>query len=210
MGALIGLLRYDEARDGATTFSLPPVAAMAYPEADMSVPPVRMTLGILLIVAGVSAFVFFLVTSLSKIFKGMERVEVPGARELTLEAGDYTIYWESDSRFAAVASRPDLALAVVSKDGGSGLPVSGAGLLSGRYSTMDNRIGSSIAAFTVEREGSYTVAVAAASGKTLPKGRLTVSRRIGFLGVLKIVLGCILIMGAGVGGGVLLLVRKGS
>ena len=90
-----------------------------------------MTFGILLIAAGVITFVIFLVTSLMKVFGGLQRVEVPGARELTLEPGDYTIYWEGDSRFGSVPSFSDLDLSVVSKDGES-RTVSSSGLLAGR------------------------------------------------------------------------------
>jgi hypothetical protein len=176
----------------------------------MTVGPARMVLGILLICVGVTGFVLFLVSSLSKIFKGLERIEVPGARELTLERGSYTINWETDSRFGSAASRSDLEITVVAKDIGGSPPVSGSGLMATRYSTLDGKFGASIAGFSVEAGGAYTLTVSAAAGKTLPKGRITVGRSVGFLGVLKIVVVCILIMGAGVGGGVALLVRKES
>lgn len=169
----------------------------------------RMVLGILIIVVGVSGFAFFLVASLSRIFRGLERVEVPGRRELALEPGDYAIYWETDSRFGSAPSRSDLHLAVVPKGGGGGLSVSPSGLLSGRYSTMD-RFGVSVASFRVEQKDLHAVTVAAVPGKTLPKGCITVGSRIGFLGVLKIVLVSLAILGAGIGGGVALLIRKSS
>lgn len=176
----------------------------------MSVGTARMVLGILLILVGVAGFVFFLVSSLSKVFKGLERVTIPGARELTLEPGDYTIYWETESRFASAASRSDLDISIVSRGGGGSLAVPSSGLVAGRYSTMDGRFGRSVGAFSVEEQGVYVVAVAAVAGKTLPKGVLAVGPKIGFFGVLKIVLGCLLIVGVSVGGGVALLVRKGQ
>lgn len=190
------------------TFFLPPRRSISYPEPDMTVGPVRMTFGVFLIVAGVIGFAIFLVTSLMKVFSGTQRVEVPGARELTLEPGDYTIYWETDSRFSRAPSRSDLDITVVSKSGGS-LTVSSSGLMGSRYSTMD-RVGVSVAAFTVDRADLHTVQVAAAAGKTLPKGGIAVGPSIGFLGVLKIVILSILILGSGLGGGLFLLLRKGS
>lgn len=174
----------------------------------MSVGPVRRILGILLISAGVVGFAAFLVTSLMNVFGGMERVEVPGTRDLVLEPGDYTIYWETDSRFNLVPAYSDLDLAVVSK-GGESRAISSSGPVTSRYSTMD-RVGVSIAAFRVEREGPYGVKAAAAAGKTLPKGRIVVSPSIGILGVLRIVLLCILILGSGLGSGLMVLLRKSS
>jgi hypothetical protein len=168
-----------------------------------------MALGILLILAGVTSFVVFLVSSLTRYFKALERVDVPGARELVLEAGNYTVYWETDSRFGSIASRSDLDLSVAPQGGGAGLAVAASGLMSGRYSTMD-RFGSSIGSFTVEQDGPYTVSVAALAGRTLPRGRLSLGPSLGFLGTVRIVLVCLALMGAGVGGGVTLLVRKGS
>jgi hypothetical protein len=177
-----------------------------YPER-MTVGPVRMTLAIVLIAAGVLGFVVFLVTSLMKTFGGMHRVEVPGTREMTLEPGSYTVYWESDSRFTPVPSRSDLDLSIASK--GGSLAVSSSGLMASRYSTMD-RVGASVAAFTVEKADLYAVKVAPAAGLVLPKGGVAVGRSIGFLGVLKIVLVCVAILGVGLGGGLTLLLRKPS
>ena len=170
-----------------------------------------MTFGILLIAAGVITFVIFLVTSLMKVFGGLQRMEVPGARELTLEPGDYTIYWEGDSRLGSVPSFSDLDLSVVSKGGGS-RTVSSSGLLAGRYTTMEGRSGASVAVFSVDWRDLYAVKVAPAAGKSLPKGGIAVGRTLGFLGVLKIVVACILLLGGGIGGGVALLIRnsKGS
>jgi hypothetical protein len=174
----------------------------------MSVGPVRMTFGVLLIAAGVLGFVVFLVTSLLKVFGGMQRVEAPGTRELVLEPGDYTIYWETDSRFTSVPSFSDLDLAVVSRSGET-RPVSSSGLMTSRYSTMDS-VGVSVAAFSVERPGPYGIKAAAAAGKALPKGRIVVSPSMGFLGVLKLVVLCIAILGAGVGSGLTVLLRRSS
>ncbi len=168
-----------------------------------------MTLGVLLIAAGVLGFVVFLVTSVMKIFGGLQRVEVPGTRELTLEPGDYTIYWEADSRFGSMPSFSDLDLSVVSK-GGESRAVSPSGLLAGRYTTMEGRAGAPVAVFSVDRGGLYAVNVTQAAGKSLPKGRIAVSPKIGILGALKIVIFCIAILGTGVGSGLMVLFRKSS
>ena len=177
----------------------------------MTVGPARMTFGILLIAVGVITFVILLVTSLMKVFGGLQRVEVPGARELTLEPGDYTIYWETDSRLGSVPSFSDLDLSVVSK-GGESRTVSSSGFRAGRYTTMEGRVGASVAVFSVERGDLYAVKVSPAAGKSLPKGGIAVGPSLGFLGVLKIVIACIALLGGGVAGGVAVLIRnsKGS
>jgi hypothetical protein len=167
----------------------------------------RRILGILLIVAGALGFILVLVTSLLKSFGGLERVDVPGSRELRLEPGSYTIYWESDSRFSRLPDRSDLELAVVSKDGASRPPVASSGPVTSRYSTID-RVGVSVAGFTVDRAGDYAVTAASAGGKPLPKGGLALSRSLGPLGVLRIVALCLAVLAAGLGPGLYLLITS--
>jgi hypothetical protein len=175
----------------------------------MSIGPIRMTFGILLIAVGVISFVVFLVTSLTRVFGGLQRVKVPGVRELALEPGDHTIYWEADSRLGSLPSFSDLDLSVVSK-GGESRTVSPSGVLTGRYTTMEGRVGASIAVFSVDWRDLYAVKVAPAAGRSLPKGGIAVGRSLGFLGVLKIVLTCVVLLGGGIAGGVAVLIRRAS
>jgi hypothetical protein len=186
--------------DASTTFS--------YVESRMA-RPVRTVLAVLIITFGVAGFATFLITSLTEVFDGLQRVSIPGSRELALKPGEYTIYWDTDSRFASVPSRSDLIVTVVSS-GGSNVSVSSPGLMTGRYSTMDGRTGVSIAALTVAEQGPHTVTVAAAAGKTLPRGGLAVGRSLGFLGILKIVLISLVLLGGSIGAGVALLVRSSA
>ena len=194
--------------------ALSPVEGLAprrlplYPQRRMTPPagPLRTTLGILLILWGVVGFTIYLVTGLTKVFGGMERIEVPGTRELNLERGDYTVYWETDSRLSRAPDRADLELAVVSQEGDFRPSVS-SGLVRSQYTTM-SRVAVSVAEFTAPQKGPYTITVGARAGKTLPRGGITVSRSMGFLGLIKLVGGCILLLGGGVGGGVALIVRR--
>jgi len=166
-----------------------------------------MTLAIVLIVLGVGGFTVYLVTTLMKFFGGMQRIEVPGRLDVTLERSDYTIYWETDSRFNRAPDRSDLDIAVVSKEGDFRPSVSSSGLVTSRYSTMD-RVGVSVAGFSAPQKGDYAITVAAAAGKTLPKGGLALGRSMGVLGVLQLVLLCVAMLAAGVGSGVYLLVTN--
>lgn len=162
-------------------------------------------LGIVLIVAGGVGFIVFLVASLLSIFGGLQRVECPGARELQLEAGDHTIYWEIRARVAGRgAGTDDLEVAVESSDGP--VKVSPAGPFTSRYSTGD-RVGVSLFSFSLWRKGRYTVRARPAPGRTLPTGEIAVGRSLGFLGILRVVLTCLAIVAAGVGSGVAILIR---
>lgn len=158
-----------------------------------------------MIVAGGVGFVAFLVTSLMGIFGGIQRIDVPGARDLELEAGAHTVYWEIPSAFKPMEG-PDGLRVSVRRDGEE-LPLSGAGLLRTRYST-GSRGGVSIHEFTAPAKGIYVVAATVEVGKTLPAGGVAVSPSLGFSGILKIVLGCLALLGIGVGGGIVLLVRS--
>lgn len=155
-----------------------------------------------MIVAGGVGFVVFLVSSLMGIFGGIQRIDVPGARDLELEAGAHTVYWEIPSTFFKPAGGPDGLKVSVSRDGAE-LPLDGGGLLTTRYST-GSRAGVSIHGFTAPVKGTY--AVAAKLDVDVP-GNLAVSRSLGFFGILKIVLGCLALMGIGVGGGIVVLLR---
>lgn len=169
--------------------------------------PFRMTLAIVLIVLGVGGFTVYLVTSLMKVFSGMERIDIPGKAELNLEPGDYTIYWETRSRFSRMPSLSDLDITIVSKEGDLVLGVSSSGPLRSHYSTMEV-VGESVAAISVRQEGTYKVTVAAAAGKTLPQGGIAVGRALGILGLLRLIVFCLLMLGGGLGPGVYLLVTN--
>lgn len=154
--------------------------------------------GIALIVAGATGFVVFLVGSILGIFAGLQRVDTPGATPLELEPGSHTIYWEVPGHRKPGGAPDGLRVEV------GGLALEPAGPMKARYSTS-SRAGVSIYAFEVPAKGAYTVTVA---GSALPPGSVVISRSTGFFGILKIVLGGLLILGVGVGGGVLLIVRS--
>jgi hypothetical protein len=174
---------------------------------DAGMSPARITLAVLLILAGVVSFGVFLGTSIVGILGELQRVDTPGRRELLLEPGEYTLFWETDSRFQRAAGLDELDLTVVPKESGAGLNVAASGLWTTHYSTMD-RFGLSIATFDVGVKETYVVKVAAASGKALPRGGIAVRKAFGFFAILKIVAGCIVLLGGGVGSGVAVLLRR--
>lgn len=172
----------------------------------MRVHPARLIVGVLILVAGLGGFVYFLVSSLSQFFGALERVEVPGVRDVSLRPGHHSIYWETRSRFTTAPSLNELDLSVTGPAGGR-LPVAGSLLGGSRYSTTD-RVAVFLGAFTVANADVYTIRVGPHPGKTLPAGNLSLSRSLGFPGVLRIVGGSLLLLGGGIGIGLPVILRK--
>jgi hypothetical protein len=170
--------------------------------------PARRTIGILLIVAGAASGFGYVVVALVTAFSTLERFDAPGGREATLEVGDYTVYWETPGMFAADRARgPDVLVRVVARDGQESPAVNAAGLWVSHYST-GSRVGVSIADFRVERRGVYDVSAVAVPGKTLPGGGIAITRSMGMPGVYRLVLTTLALVGAGVGGGIFVLLKK--
>ena len=99
-------------------------------------------------------------------------------------------------------------LVVVSNDGGLPVRVNTGGLWTSHYSTLDGRVGVSIADFSIAGAGDYTVSARAPQGKRLDAGGIALTRDLGFLGLVRIIVVPLLILFAGVGPGVLILVKS--
>lgn len=161
--------------------------------------------GILLIVGGSTAFAFFLVMSLRGTLAGLQRVDVPGERELALDGGGpYTVYWEVGS-----APRPRRApegLRVSVSRAGAPVTLEPSGFLKTRYG-FGGRSGIGVFRFEAPEKDVYTVTARAVDGSPLPPGCLQVGPALGLFAVLKIVGVGLILLGSAVGGGVVLLVR---
>ena len=156
-----------------------------------------------MIVAGGVGFFVFLLASIFGFLGGLQRVDVPGSRDLELKAGEHTVYWEVASRILKPGGRPDALRVAVARDDAD-VPLREVGSMKTTYSS-GSRAGVSIYTFDVPSKGTYGIR---ASGTAPGDGAVAVGPAVGFLGLLKIVLGCLAIPGIGVGGGVLLIARS--
>jgi hypothetical protein len=167
--------------------------------------PLRQTAGVLLIATrAISGLGYYMVYSLVSAFSTLERFDAPGSRDATLEPGDYTVYWETPGAFVGKQSRgSEVQVRVAAQDGQGDPAVNSSGLWVSRYST-GSRVGVSVADFRIERRGVYTVS----AGKTLPGGGIAITRGLGFFGVFRLVLTTLALVGGGVGGGLVILLRS--
>lgn len=151
--------------------------------------PLRQTAGILLIVLGAGSGLGYRVFSLVSAFSTLERFEAPG---------DFV---------ADNVRGPDVRVTVSAQDRQGNPTVIPSGLWVSRYST-GSRIGVSVAAFRIERKGIYEISASASPGKTLPAGGVAITRGLGFFGVFRLVLTTLALVGGGVGGGLVILLKK--
>lgn len=159
----------------------------------------RYVVGGVIVAAGVVGFVVFLVSRLAGFSQGLVRVVVPGRNEVQLEAGAYTIYWES----SGFGGWPGVQVAVASKSSGRPVAVSRSWVNS-NYSIGGKR-GVSMYSAEIPEGGVYVVEGAYPPGKsggevTLAMGRSSV------LGIVLTVFGCIAILGGSLATGVGLIV----
>ncbi len=170
--------------------------------------PVKKTAGIALIAAGAISGFGYMIFSLVSAFSTLERFDVPGGRDTTLQPGAYTVYWETPGAFVGRQSRgPDVQVRVEAQDGMGNPTVNRGGLWVSRYST-GSRVGVSVADFRIERKGVYTVSARAPAGKTPAGGGIAITRSLGVLGIFRLVLTTLALIGGGVGTGVYILVKK--
>jgi hypothetical protein len=170
--------------------------------------PLRQSAGILPIVLGAGSGLGYSVFSLVSAFSTPERFDAPGGRDATLEPGDYTAYRETPGVFVAGNVRgPDVRVTVSAQDRRGNPTVTPSGLRVSRDST-GSRIGVSVTAFRIERKGIYEISASASPGKTLPAGGIAITRGPGFFGVFRLVLTTLAPVGGGVGGGLVILLKK--
>lgn len=167
----------------------------------------KLAIAIPLIVAGVGGFVYTLVTGLGRMTENLQRLEVPGAGTMTLEPGDYTIYWEKRSSWGTRGRGPEVDVRITAPDGRTGIAVARTLLLNSNYQT-EGRAGNSTATFTIDTAGAYFVSAKAPAGQTLPGGGIAVGKSLGVGGLLKIVFGGLASMALGLVPGILILVRE--
>lgn len=115
---------------------------------------------------GVAAMAFIMTAQLPKAGEGLEQIVVPGARELRLEPGTHTIFWEHrsvvDGRLYAVEQISGLTVDVRTADG---RPVE-VGWPSGSSTySLYGREGRSIKVVQIEQAGLYRVSAAYADGE---------------------------------------------
>jgi hypothetical protein len=172
--------------------------------------PGRIVLGVLLIAAGAISGIAFLVVSLVGIFSALLRVEAPGSGDVRLERGSYTVYWEIPGAVAARGARgPEVDLSVQPADGGAPIAVDSHLRWTAHYST-GSRVGVLIAAFQIDRADLYRVSVRPPPGSRLPKGTVALTPALGLVGTLKLVLVPLALVAAGVGCGLVVLLKRPS
>jgi hypothetical protein len=159
----------------------------------------RYVLGGVIVAAGVVGFVVFLVTRISGFSQGLVRVVVPGTQEISLEAGSYTIYWES----SGFGGWPGVGVTITSKSTATPVGLSRTWVNS-NYSIGGKR-GVSMYSAEIPATGTYVVDGAYPPGKsggdvTLAMGRSSI------LGIVLTVFGCIAILGGSIAIGVGLIV----
>lgn len=166
-------------------------------------PTGRLVAGIGLILLGVAVSVPMIVAGAMRAFDSLLRLPAPGSRELQLEPGRYTVFWETRG-WGGSPKAADVDVRVAAKGQGPAVAVDKGGLATSRYSTMDGVRGVSIAAFTIDGGGVYVVS-ARASGAT---GGIAITREFGLAGVFRIiVIPLLLLFGCAIPG-IMVLVRS--
>ena len=172
-------------------------------------PTWRLAAGIGLILAGVITGATLIILGVTGAFASLLRFPAPGAGDVHLDPGSYTVFWETPGMFVREGTKgADVDFRVVSKAGGRPVGVNTGGLWTSHYSTLDGRVGVSIADFFIDAAGDYTVTAKASKGKALGSGGIALTRDLGFLGLVRIIAVPLLILFAGVGAGVFILVKS--
>ncbi|ADU32095.1 hypothetical protein [Evansella cellulosilytica] len=113
-------------------------------------------LAAVIFVVGIACSIFFVITS--SVFQTGERVIVPGATEIHLEEGDYTVFHEYRSVIDGKVYSTETALTglyvrLLEKSNGSHIEMSPV-----RFNTnysLNGREGEGLLSFTIEEEGTY-------------------------------------------------------
>lgn len=133
----------------------------------------------LVLVAGISVFVVFLVNGLLGLSEGMTQMVVPGRHELKLsEAGDYTVFHEHQSVIGnkvystGRSGISGLQCSLRSKQTGAEIPLAPS-TMNSTYS-MGSRSGVSIFGFSIDSPGEYVFSAQYPPGREGPQAVLTV------------------------------------
>ena len=133
-------------------------------------------LGCLPILAGFGVMIALLVVNLPKMSDDLHQIVVPGARELTLEAGEHMVFLETrsmvDGRSYVADDVSGLAVSVVNADG---LPIAVSPPSGTATYSLGGREGYAIAVFEVVTAGRHTVSEAYEDGVAAPETVIAVS-----------------------------------
>ena len=163
---------------------------MSLPAPTAATPPGRIwyLVGLAIFFAGMATMSVFLFARLSGMQDGLTRVVVPGEHAITLAAGDYTIFHETqsviDGKIYSSSGLSGLTVSVTAPDGAT-IPLTEAS--SGRYS-FSGHTGYAVFDFAAPAAGDYTLAARYDDGATGPETVLAVGA--GFLsGLLATIFG---------------------
>jgi hypothetical protein len=167
----------------------------------------RWALGGALIALGLIAGLGFLLLSIFSVFSSLLRVPSPGAGEVELPPGNYTVYWESPMLAMKRSRPPGGFLDIVSKE--SGLPVQYSTDIFWpvRYNTVDH-LGASVAEFTIERKGTYRFILSEANLKQPVPGGISIGKAVGPGSFVQLALIPVTLVVGGVGAGLLVLLKR--
>ena len=134
------------------------------------------------LLCGFAAMGMVVFTQVSTLDDGLEQIVVPGARELSLEPGQHTVFLEYrsvvDGRVYAVDQVPGLAVHVEAADGA---PVAVSAPRASTTYTLGGRQGAAINVFRIEQAGAYRIS-ADYDGQEGPQTVIAVGQ--GFMGQL--------------------------
>jgi len=163
---------------------------MSAPGPVAAAPPGRIwyLVGLAIFIAGMATMAIFLLSRLTGMEDGLTRVVVPGEHTITLEAGTYTIFHETegviDGKIYSSSGLSGLTVSVAAPDGAT-IPLTEAS--SGRYS-FSGHTGFAVFDFAAPTAGDYTIGARYDDGAAGPETVLAVGA--GFLSaILATVLG---------------------
>lgn len=154
---------------------------MSTPAPTASTPPGRIwyLVGLAIFIAGMATMAIFLLSRLTGMEDGLTRVVVPGEHTISLAAGTYTIFHETqsviDGKIYSSSGLSGLTVSVTGPDGGA-VPLAAAS--SGRYS-FSGHTGFAVFDFTAPAAGDYVLAGRYDDGASGPETVLAVGA--GFL-----------------------------
>lgn len=159
---------------------------MSTPAPTASTPPGRIwyLVGLAIFIAGMATMAVFLLSRLTGMEDGLTRVVVPGEHTITLAAGTYTIFHETqsviDGKIYSSSGLSGLTVSVAAPDGAT-IPLTDAS--SGRYS-FSGHTGFAVFDFAAPTAGDYVLAARYDDGATGPETVLAVGT--GFLSAILV------------------------
>jgi hypothetical protein len=113
--------------------------------------------GVAILVGGIGGAVWYGVTTVIGSIDDMQRFVVPGEHELELAAGDHTLYYERTSTVNGVAYHTERVVSLQCGLRFGQEPIEMRAPSMNETYTMGSRSGASVAAFTADQKGTYTL-----------------------------------------------------